>query len=205
MKNKNTKKLTRFFKKYRRYVVLLLLLFVFPIIVGLIYAIPIRQVVMVDSGDLLAYYGTTFGIVGSFITYRLELNKRKKERIKELKPAFIVEVKKIPNESNVFEIEITNRSKNIITFLYFYEEFVSADIKEKYSFKTTFNETNDEVDRIKPNYNITSNPDIIDADGYPEYIQLTCNDCEGNNWNCCYFKVKDCDKIYYYPRDFEVI
>ena len=47
--------------------------------------------------------------------------------------------------------------------------------------------------------------DIIDSDSYPKYIQLLCNDKDGNTWNCCYYKVKDCDKIYYYPRDFEII
>ena len=48
-------------------------------------------------------------------------------------------------------------------------------------------------------------PDIIDRDGYPRYVQLICDDKEGNAWDCCYHKVKDCDKIYYYPRDFEII
>lgn len=47
--------------------------------------------------------------------------------------------------------------------------------------------------------------DIIDTDGYPKYIQLLCDDKDGNAWNGCYYKVKDCDKIYYYPRDFEII
>ena len=61
----------------------------FPIIIGMFYALPIPQIVAVDSGALLAYYGTIFGIIGSFITYRQELKKRKKERIKELKPNFL--------------------------------------------------------------------------------------------------------------------
>ena len=85
----------------------------------MIYAIPIPQFVAVDSGDLFAYYGTTFGIIGSFITYRHELNKSKKERIGELKPAFIVEVKKLGKEEDIFNIEIINGSQQTVIFLHF--------------------------------------------------------------------------------------
>ena len=50
-----------------------------------------------------------FGIIGSIITYWHELNKSKKERIGELKPAFVVEVKKVEEEEDIFNIEIINR------------------------------------------------------------------------------------------------
>lgn len=169
------------------------------------YALPIPQIVAVDSGDLLAYYGTTFGIIGSFITYRHELRKSKKERIKELKPTFVVEVRNINEELNVFNIDIINRSQNTITFLHFYDEFVSAIIQDKYSFRTTFNKTTLEADNINLDYNITMDPEILDTDGFPKYVQLLCDDIDGNAWNCCYYKVKDCNKVYYYPRDFEII
>ena len=78
---KNKKIFRKYLKRNKYFVGLFVVLFMFPIIVGLIYAIPIPQFVAVDSGDLLAYYGTTFGIIGSFITYRHELNKSKKERV----------------------------------------------------------------------------------------------------------------------------
>ena len=171
----------------------------------MIYAIPIPQFVAVDSGDLLAYYGTTFGIIGSFATYRHELNKSKKERINELKPAFIVEVKKVEKEEDIFNIEIINHSQQTVTFLYFYDEFISSIIKCKYSFKTTFNKTIEEIEGIKIDYNITMDSEILDNDGFPKYVQLLCDDSDGNSWNCCYYKVKDCDKVYYYPRNFEII
>lgn len=203
MKNK------KIFKKYlkrNKYIVgVFAVLFIFPIIIGLIYAIPIPQIVAVDSGDLLAYYGTTFGIIGSFITYRHEIKKRKKERIKELKPNFVVEVKKIDDKASMFNIDIINRSQQTISFLHFYDEFISTVISDKYSFKTTFNKTIGETKRIYPDYNITMDSEIIDDDGFPKYVQLLCDDSDGNAWNCCYYKVKDCDKVYYYPRDFEII
>lgn len=202
---KNKKIFRKYLKRNKYFVGLFVVLFMFPIIVGLIYAIPIPQFVAVDSGDLLAYYGTTFGIIGSFITYRHELNKSKKERINELKPAFIVDVKKIKKEEDIFNIEIINRSQQTVTFLHFYDEFISTIINDKYSFKTTFNKTIKETEGINPDYNITMDSEILDNDGFPKYVQLLCDDSDGNSWNCCYYKVKDCDKIYYYPRDFEII
>lgn len=92
MKNKIVSK--KFFKSNKYLIILFVLLFLFPIVIGLFYALPLPQIVAVGSGDLLAYYGAFFGIVGSFVTYRIEIAKRKKERIKEIKPVFIVEVKK---------------------------------------------------------------------------------------------------------------
>ena len=202
---KNKKFFRKYLKRNKYFVRLFVILFIFPIIIGLIYAIPIQQFVAVDSGDLLAYYGTTFGIIGSFITYRHELNKSKKERISKLKPAFIVEVKKVEKEEDIFNIEIINRSQQTVTFLYFYDEFISTIINDKYSFKTTFNKTIKETEGINPDYNITMDSEILDNDGFPKYVQLICDDSDGNSWNCCYYKVKDCNKVYYYPRDFEII
>ena len=136
---KNKKIFRKYLKRNKYFVGLFVVLFIFPIIIGLIYAIPIPQFVAVDSGDLLTYYGTTFGIIGSFITYRHELNKSKKERIRELKPAFIVEVKKVEKEEDIFNIEIINRSQQTVTFLHFYDEFISTIINDKYSFKIRYN------------------------------------------------------------------
>lgn len=89
--------------------------------------------------------------------------------------------------------------------MHFYDEFISTIINDKYSFKTTFNKTIKETEGINPNYNITMDSEILDNDGFPKYVQLICDDSDGNSWNCCYYKVKDCNKVYYYPRDFEII
>lgn len=39
-----------------------------------------------------------------------------------------------------------------------------------------------ETESINPDYNITMGPEMLDTDG--------------NTWNCCYHKVKDCNKVY---------
>ncbi len=203
---KNKKVLKKFFKSNKYLIILFVILFLFPIVIGLFYALPLPQIVAVGSGDLLAYYGAFFGIVGSFVTYRIEIAKRKKERIKEIKPVFIVEVKRIYDEDiEVFSIDIINQSQKTITFLYLYDEFISPIINEKYSFKITYNKSIDDIKRINPDYNITMDSEIVDTDKFPKYIQLLCNDSDGNNWNCYYGKIKNGDKVYYYPSDVKII
>ncbi len=177
---------------------------VFPLIVGVLYALPVPRIIALDSGDLLAYYGTAFGIIGSFFVYRDEVKKKEKERTKELKPVFTVEVSLIDKSLGLFKIDIGNYSDQPVSFLSFYDEFVETMAQKKYSFQVTYNKTIEE-ENIKPRFNITMDPDIIDSDGYPKYVQLLCDDKDGNAWNCCYYKVKDCDRAYYYPRDIEII
>ena len=184
---------------------LLLALFCLPLVVGAIYALPLPRIIDVDAGDLLAYYGTTFGIIGSFIAYRIELNKKEKEKIKELKPIFYVSVELIDQNKGLFKIDITNHSTQMLSYLSLYDEFITTIVQNNHTFQVTYNKTTEECEAIKPQFNITMDDRIIDSDGYPKYVQLICNDKEGNAWNCCYYKVKDCDKMYYYPRDFEII
>lgn len=203
MKNKIV--LKKFFKSNKYLIILFVLLFLFPIVIGLFYALPLPQIVAVGSGDLLAYYGAFSGIVGSFVTYRIEIAKRKKERIKEIKPVFIVEVKKINEDIGIFSIDIINRSQKTVAFLYLYDEFISPIINEKYSFKITYNKSIDDIKRINPDYNITMDSEIVDTDGFPKYIQLLCNDSDGNDWNCYYDKIENCDKVYYFPSDVKII
>ena len=178
--------------------------FVFPIIVGLIYCIPVPQIIFIDSGDLLMYYATVFGIAGSFTIYRWEVNLKEKEKIRNLKPSFVVEVNLYDENKKIFNISITNCSKQRISFLYFYDEFVSEMIREKYSFKVTYNKMQEDVEDIRPDYNIVIGSNLVDKEGYPKSVQLFCDDKLGNTWDCSYYKVKDCNRIYYYPRDFEI-
>lgn len=198
-------------RKYKKYiknnkglVILIAILLIFPIVVGLIYALPLPQIVAIDSGDLLGYYATTFGILGSFYTYRLEKRKNEKERKSELKPNFIIEIIK-RDKNDIFSLKISNHARSSISHLYLYDVFLSAEAKEKYTLKISYLKSIEEVNKLKPDFNITADDDIIDVDGYPKYIHLMCDDSDRNTWSCCYRKITDCEKIYYYPRDFEIL
>ena len=58
--------------------IIVITVLIFPLLVGAIYALPLPQVIAVESGDLLAYYGTSLGILGSFITYQAERKRTDK-------------------------------------------------------------------------------------------------------------------------------
>ena len=185
--------------------ILVISLVFFPLAIGVIYTLPLPKIIALEPGDLTSYYGTVFGILGSFILYRHEINKKEKERTQELKPFFTVDVSLIDNSFSLFKIDIRNHTKQPLSFLFFYDEFIATLVKREYSFQVTFNKTIEESEIIKPQFNITMDPEIVDSDGYQKYIQLLCDDKDGNALNCCYYKVKDCDRFYYYPRDFEII
>lgn len=202
---KRKKKITAFFESNRTAVWIAIVLLVFPIIVGLIYALPLPQVIAVSSEDMLSFYGTAFGIFGSFILYRLEKKNEEKKRNKELKPIFSVEVELSDKEKGLFKININNLTQNKLTYLYLYDEFVSPQVEKHYSFQITFNKSKSEAKQLNPNFNITMDSDIIDKDGLPKYVQLLCDDIDGNMWNYCLVKVNNFGTIFYYPNEVEIV
>ena len=188
-------------KKHKTEIIFCILLFLFPIIVGLVYALPFPQVIKVESGDLLGYYATTFGILGSFYTYRQEKRKSHIEHLRELRPCLIVEITE-PDKNGVFSLSINNHSHNVLTNFYLYDAFLSSTIKKgKNTYTVTYNKTSEEANALAPQFNIVMDDDIIDPDGYPRYVQILCDDSDGNTWDCWYQKIDDCGKIYYYPQN----
>ena len=191
-------------RKNKTTLIVISIVLIFPILVGAIYALPLPQVIAVESGDLLAYYGTSLGILGSFITYQSERKKANKERMQSLKPIFAVEVNKCQDVQGLFDISIAKLSEKPLSYMYLYDEFVSATVSNKYLFKVMFCEI--EANKIQDlNFNITIDPEIMDNDNYPKYVQILCEDTEGHTWNCCYYKVKNGNQLYYYPRDIETL
>ena len=192
-----------------KYFIGFMFVFIFPLIIGGIYALPFPQVIAIESGDLITYYGTLFGIIGSFLIYYFESQKKKKERTNDIKPQFILKVNKY---DEMFKINIVNKSKNVISYLYLYDEFITATLKKECSLIASYNKTVEDSKKIKDNgsFNVNfyynfSEPDILDKDGFPKYVSLLCDDIDGNTWRCCYIKINDSGEIYYYPNDFEMM
>ncbi len=185
--------------------ILIPVMLIFPIIVGLFYALPLPRIIDIDSGDLLAYYGTVFGIMGSFFLYRSERKKEQMERQHEVKPIFTVQVKTSEEFTDAFEIQIRKKSEKNFSYFYLYDEFVSEVVQNETLLRVSYNLTSQEVEKRGIDYNITVEDGILDEDGYPKYIQLLCDDVDGNCWNCCFHKVKDLGNIYYYPDPFEIV
>ena len=195
-------------KKYKTEIIIGLFILFFPIIVGLIYNIPCPQIIAVEVGDLLAFYGTAGGIFASFVTYRNEKKKEKNSKRKELMPSFAVVVEKTEENPKMFRIKIRKLSESQITYVNLYDEYLT-NVMEKENVKTVtycLSEEELEKEKLEPDFNITCNDNIIDPnDNYPEYVQIICEDMENNCWSCCYFKINNGNEYYYYPREIEVL
>lgn len=188
--------------------VLVLFIGIFPLVVGVFYYLPLPRIISIDSGDLLSYYGVAFGILGSFITYRYETDRKEKERDRELKPIFGVELQR--DKSGVFNLKIVKHSKREAFCIYLYDKYIQNTI-DKADLYITFNEDKEKVKSLKNVYgqdgyvNITLETDDMDDDGYPKYIQILCDDVDGRTWNCVYQKAHDEGKKHYYTELIEIL
>ena len=203
MNNKKKSKIKRFLKN--KFWQLAIVCLIFPLIVGAIYMLPLPQIIAVDAGDLLAFYGAAFGILGSFYVYLDEKKKAKKEIDNKLRPKLVIEVNKHSNVKNLFDIRILNQSEKSLSYFSLYDEFISPDFPKKKKLTVSYNLTVEEHRKLKSDFNITSDEDILDDDGYPKYIQVVCDDAEHRAWVGEFFKINDGNKIFYYPRDWEVM
>ena len=188
-------------KNNKNFLIIAVLL-LFPLVVGVIYALPLPQIIAVDVGDLLTYYGVAFGLLGSFLSYRLEKQKEEKEKNSKNRPVFIVKLEKT---DVFFTLTIAKISNNTLSYLYLYDEFIADEVENQHKLQITFNLSVEEAKSKNINHNFTMDSEILDKDGYPRYIQLTCDDEDGNNWNCYYEKVNDCGKVYYYPKEISIL
>lgn len=185
-------------KNYKITILFIALILLLPIIVGIIYAIPIPQVLMVESGDVLSYYATSLGIIGSFITYREEKKKEKKERNSDIKPRLVFNVTK---EDDIFNFVVTNTGKyHIYSISLFQREICSVlPPDESKSVKVKFVET-----PTKSGINDVIIIDIgqyenfeFDNNGTPKWIQVLCNDIDNQLWGIYYDILPNEDRIVY--------
>lgn len=191
-------------KKHKSLYIVTTVLLAFPLLVGYIYALPLPRVIDVESGDLLAFYGTAFGILGSFYTYRMEKEKEKRAKEKESKPQ--LQIKVTAKDEDVFEVNVINYTQNLLSAIFLYDEFAGEELKSRYMI--CFDKKPDEYNEMKKNIpgliNIVTCEELIESDGYPKYIQICCDNANGDMWNCCFDKRKEGDRMYYYPN-FELV
>ncbi len=201
------KKAKRWNEKYQ--IDWFLFIFIFPLIIGAIYALPLPQIIAIDSGDLLAFYGTAFGIFKSFQLFYLERKKEEKERNRELKPHLLIKIDSI-KQTPLFDVYVENKGEHALTDCYMYDEYVSKcmDKNCKCHFIVSFNQTIEKFHELKSGsteniYNITMDNDIM-KDGYPKYIYFICDDIDGNEWYCSYIRIQNGKDFYYYPEEIKI-
>ncbi len=188
MKNRRTRSKIKNFIGKHLFIVLLSLILLIPFVVGLIFAVPaLRNLICIPSVDVLKFYGTALGVFTSFGIYTQERRKERIEKQKDLAPKLSLKVDK---KDGLFNIKINKMSDKPLCHMYLYDEYISAELKEELN--VTYGQTSNK----KADVNI-SDDGILEDDGYPKYIQILCEDIDGNCWDCEFDKVNDCGKIYY--------
>ena len=202
-------KLKLILKKFRKgkasYVGFVVILIVFPLALRTIYCEQLAEKVAIEFGDLLAYYGTALGIFLSFVTYRMEERKKKKERDAKLEPFLSVELSKENDNSKVFLLRITDHTERVLTSFYIYDEFLAETLSSGGDFRLSYNQSGEDAKKLNVAHNITVDSNIVDKDGFPKYIQICCDDIYNDMWNCIYSKTNDCGRIHYYLRSREIV
>lgn len=179
----------------------LIIVIVFPLAFGLFYRF-IRSIIAIDSGDILSFYGVALGIYVSSLIYVDKIQREKKEEAASKVPKLYVSVNKKAHE--IFDIHIVDLSKNGMSDVYLYDEKICETLGKDTVVEVTFNLPIDEDEKIKPQYNVTCDDNIIDNDGFPKYVQIGVCDDDGDLWVLSYDKLNKENNIIYYLGSCEV-
>lgn len=188
----------KFFRKYKVIIILSLFFLFFPLLLYMIYRLIYCCYPPFEAGVLLSYYGTTFGIFGSFVTFYLTDKKEKETRNAEIKPKITVDLKK--EDEKVFKLTVYNCLQTPARNVFLYDEILDSKIEKYTTVYVTYNLPNDEFNKYKEIYkncqNITLDEDIIE-NGYPKYILIDCDDVDGRMWQCEFNKIVNGSQIAY--------
>ena len=188
----------KFFREYKVIIILSLLFLIFPLLLYMIYGLICCCYPPIEPGVLLSYYGTTFGIFGSFVTFYLTNKKEKETRNAEIKPKITVDLEK--ENEKIFKLTIYNCLQIPVRNVFLYDEILDSKIEKYTTVYVTYNMPNDEFNKYKEKYktcqNITLDEDIIE-NGYPKYILIDCDDVDGRMWQCEFNKIVNGSQIAY--------
>lgn len=188
----------KFFRKYKVIIIFSLFFLIFPLLLYIIYRLIYCCYPPFEAGVLLSYYGTTFGIFGSFVTFYLTDKKEKETRNAEIKPKITVDLEK--EDEKVFKLTVYNCLQTPARNVFLYDEILDSKIEKYTTVYVTYNMPNDEFNKYKEKYkncqNITLDEDIIE-NGYPKYILIDCDDVDGRMWQCEFNKIVNGSQIAY--------
>lgn len=191
-------KFKRFFSKFKIVILSVVIFIIFPAILSIIYKKIYFRTPPLDSGDVLSYFATTFGIFGSFVTFYLTDKKEKETRNAEIKPKITVDLKK--EDEKVFKLTVYNCLQTPARNVFLYDEILDSKIEKYTTVYVTYNMPNDEFNKYKEKYkncqNITLDEDIIE-NCYPKYILIDCDDVDGRMWQCEFNKIVNGSQIAY--------
>ena len=166
------------------------ILFLFPLLVGVFYSLPLPQYIAVDCGDLLSYYATAFGLFGSIYIFLQENKNRKKEHESQLAPALHVSLRK---EQDVYKLRIAFLKEQTLSEVILYDQMLCEKVSGKqiiekmiyFGKKGSIGKGNS-VDFVFSDSGLFAEDEKL----YPDYIQIVCCDVEHNCWVCDFRRIK---------------
>ncbi len=172
---------------------------IFPfLLMGVVSLFNLWKTSTLYIGNLLTYYGTAFGIFGSFVTYKKEERRKQVERDSEVKPNILVKVKKNSNGNNSINILLEKLSTKPLINIFIFDVYISNTFKSNEELKEKFVISNEQL--FHNNCCVETNEDIIDANGNLKEVQVYCEDVDGHFWSLNYTLIPNCDKkdVFYY-------
>ena len=197
MKLKKTKAKMRF--KYKTQLLVAILLLLFPFLVYLLCKIPIK-IISLKASELLQFYGISLGIFGSFISYYAEKRKGEIEHDNKLKPYISVELK--AKDDGYFDITLTNLKRAILIYIFLYDITLDSTLPSTKKYNVNFYPDNEKCGAIDLS---GYDSGLIDFDGYPKYILLSCNDEENRMWQGEYIKLSSGNNVVYQLKEMYLV
>lgn len=136
------------YRKNRRTIFTAISLIIFPIIVGLIYKIPIHFI-DVEIGEILSFYAVALGLFSSYLTYVED--KRQKEEAKQsaLRPKIELSLE-LDNDEICMNIQLQNRTNNDYTIQYIGHDYFEETMHYALVAKDSISVTLKCWDEVKP-------------------------------------------------------
>lgn len=199
-------------RRTKNYFKVLIAIIVFPLFVGWIYTWPFSQIIDVDCGDLLSFYGTAAGILSSVWIYLDEKARQKKEKESLRRPNLYVTLDKDISKDK-FTLTIHNLSDCPVRNTYLYEKYLfdilsgngkmskNIEIIDSRN-KTSSDRSADVIIDIKSD---VFNDFEMDNKGYPKFIDLYCEDSDGEFWLCVYKHMSEKENSFYSLYSIELI
>ena len=198
-------KLKKHYKHHKAEYFVSIVLLTIPLALKWIYISLDEKSIVFQPSDILTYFGVAVGMFGSFVVYREEKAKEKKEREDRLRPDFGVHLELVDPEEEIFKLTILLYSESVLRSVYLYDNYCSDRISDQEAFFITYSGAREKAYQGKPLYNISCDDNILDKDGWPHYIQINCDDTERQMWDCIFRKCSDGEHIYYTPSSFSII
>lgn len=193
-----------FIKKRIAFILSLLLLVLFPVLIGLVYKADFFKNIGLTISDVLSFYGVALGIFLSFWKYSEDKSRQKKEHEDAVRPKILISA---VNKTSRIDFEIFNQGSLPLSSIYFNGEFIcnnlGANKSKPVSALIPDNDYGNDDFEI-PCIWLSAN-DIKSGENYPKSIHICCDDHEGTSWECTFNRYGDDEMARYCPEGYYLL